>query len=107
MEKFAVTVLLLTALAVPVVLFLLLGSRFHMNGLIAAAIAIAAGWAFNVAYAFAAQGSASTDPTQIDGSTLAISAAFGWVCPLVLVLLTWVVRRFATRRVSAVGPRDP
>lgn len=43
MEKFAVTALLLTALALPVALFLLLKSRFPLNGLIAAAIAVASG----------------------------------------------------------------
>ena len=95
MEKFAVTALLLIALALPVVLFWFLRSRFRLGVLFAAGIAIAAGWAFNVAYAFAVR---TLDPSQVDGSTLTIATAFGWVCPTVLVFLTWLIWRLATRR---------
>jgi hypothetical protein len=100
MEKFAVTALLLTALAVPVALFLLLRSRFPLHGLFAAAIAVAAGWALNVAWAFASQKITPQDPSQFNGDTLSIAARFGWVCPTVLVLLTWLVWRLMTRRAA-------
>jgi len=80
-----VTILLLTALALPVAMFWLLKSRSGLSGLAAAAISVAAGWALNVAWAFAAH------------ESFAIAAAFGWICPTVLVLLTWLVWRFATR----------
>jgi hypothetical protein len=80
------TVLLLTALVLPVVLFWLLKSRSRLNALIVAGIAIAVGWALNLAWASAAH------------ESLAIAGAFGWVCPAVLVLLTWLVWRFAKRR---------
>ena len=97
MKKFATTALLLAALLLPVVLFWLLRSRSRLNGLAAAAIAVATGWALNVAWAFASQGSTS-DPSQINGDTLSIAMRFGWACPTVLVFLTWLVWRFKTRR---------
>lgn len=98
METFAVTGLLLAALILPVALFLLLRLRFRLNGLIAAAAAVATGWALNVAWAFVAQGAAAQDPSQ--ANTLSIAAYFGWACPTVLVLLTWLVWRFVKHRAS-------
>ncbi|GAB3362030.1 hypothetical protein [Lysobacter tyrosinilyticus] len=82
------TVLLLAALTLPVVLFWLLKSRSRLSGLIAAAFAIAAGWALNLVWAFAAH------------ESLAIAGAFGWICPSILVGLTWLVWRFARRRTA-------
>ncbi|GAB3385051.1 hypothetical protein [Lysobacter fragariae] len=82
------TVLLLTALTLPVVLFWLLKSRSRPGGFIAATIAIASGWALNLAWAFVAH------------ESVAIAAAFGWVCPTILVGLTWLVWRFAKRRAA-------
>jgi len=100
MEKFAVTTLLVVALAAPVALFLLLSSRLQWNVLAAAAIAVAAGWALNVAWAFASQRSPSAVPSQGGGDTLSIAAHFGWACPAVLVLLTWLVLRFVVHRAA-------
>lgn len=96
MKKFATTALLLTALVAPIALFWLSRSRFRWNGLAAAAIAVATGWALNVAWAFASQGSAATD--QVSGNTLSIAMRFGWACPTVLVFLTWLVWHFMSRR---------
>ena len=98
MKKFATTALLLTALLLPVVLFWLARSRSQLNGLAAAAIAVATGWALNVAWAFASQRSTTSDPSLVDGDTLSIAMRFGWACPTVLVFLTWLVWRFKTRR---------
>ena len=98
MEKFVTTALLLVALVLPVVLFWLLRSRSHLNGLAAAAIAVATGWALNVAWAFASQRSTTSDPSLVDGDTLSIAMRFGWACPTALVFLTWLVWRFKTRR---------
>src|SRR5262245_54141067 len=98
MEKFATTALLLTALVLPVVLFWLLRSRSRLNGLAAAAIAIAIGWVLNVAWAFVSQRSTTGDPSLVDGDTLSIAMRFGWACPTVLVFLTWLVWRVKTRR---------
>jgi hypothetical protein len=100
MEKYAATALLLTALLLPVVLFWLLRSRSRLNGLAAAAIAVATGWALNVAWAYVSQGNAANDPLQSSGDSLSIALRFGWACPTVLVFLTWLVWRFKTRRAS-------
>jgi hypothetical protein len=98
MKKLATTALLLTALVLPVVLFWLLRSRSHLDGLTAAAIAVATGWALNVAWAFASAGGTTNDPSQVKGDTLAIAMRFGWACPTVLVFLTWLVWYFKTGR---------
>jgi len=82
------TALLVTALVLPVVLFWLLKSRARLNGWVAAAISVAGGWALNFAWASAAHESTS------------IAARFGWVCPTVLVALTWLVMRFKRRSVA-------
>lgn len=100
MENFAATALLLLAILLPVVLFWLLRSRFRWNGLAAAAIAVATGWALNVAWAYVSQGSTTNDPSQVNGDTLSIAMRFGWACPTVLVFFTWLVWRFKTRRAS-------
>ena len=88
MENLTATLLLVTGLVLPVVLFWLLRSRVHLSGWIAAVIAVLAGWAINVAWANAA------------GESSAIAVQFGWVCPAALVLLTWLATRFSTRRVA-------
>ena len=90
MAKFTATGLLLTALALPVLLFWQLDSRWLLSALAAGAIAVAAGWILNVIWAYASQATA----TQADNRTLRIAAALGWVCPSVLVFLTWLVLRF-------------
>lgn len=103
MESFATTVLLLTALALPVVLFLLFRPRSRLRALVAAAVGVAAGWSFNVAYVFATEAIAAKDPSQANGSNLAIAVTYGWACPLILVLITWLAWNFATRRRSDVA----
>ncbi|KRA20302.1 MULTISPECIES: hypothetical protein [unclassified Lysobacter] len=100
MDHYAVLALLLAALALPVVAFWLLRSRTRLHGLVAAGIAVALGWALNLAYAFAAQ-----DPAPAADDNVAIAAAFGWACPAVLVLLTWLARRFVVRRARADKPQ--
>ena len=94
--KFAATALLPIALALPVVLFWLLRSRARLSGPFAAAIAGAAGWALNVTWAFVA----TKAQPQANEETLSIAMRFGWVCPTVLVFLTWLVWRFKTRRAA-------
>jgi hypothetical protein len=83
------TGLLLMALVLPVALFWLLKSRSRLSGLIVAAIAVAVGWALNVAWA-------TTAHESVDMAT-----AYGWACPAVLVAITWLVWRFARRRTAA------
>ena len=100
MKDFAATALLLLAILLPVVLFWLLRSRSRMNGLAAAAFAVATGWALNVAWAYVSQGSTTSDASPVNGDTLSLAMRFGWACPTVLVFLTWLVWRFKTRRAA-------
>jgi predicted membrane-bound spermidine synthase len=94
------TALLLTALAMPVILFWLLRSHSRLNAWVASAIAVAAGWALNVAWAFASQGSTTKGPSQAYGDSISIAMHFGWACPTVLVFLTYLVWRFKARRAA-------
>ena len=100
MEKFAISVLWLTTLALPVIIFLLFRPRSRLHCLFAATSAVATGWSFNVAYAIAAQAIMAKDPSTINGAANAFAALFGWVIPSVLVLLTWLVWGFIARRMS-------
>ena len=100
MESLAATALLVTALVVPVVLFWFLKWRRHRSGVTAVAVAVATGWALNLAWAFAARRSAPALPSSTDTDPVAIAAAFGWVCPLVLVLATWLAWRVFKRRAT-------
>ena len=85
--------LLVLGLVLPVVVFLGLRSRTRWHGGIAAAIAIAIGWAANAGWAAA---SATGDAEGAD--MLAIALRFGWACPAVLVAVTWGVMAFRARR---------
>ena len=89
MRKSVVAILLLAALVLPVTVFLLLWPGLHWSGLAAAALAIATGWVLNVAWAMASRATATGG-----GNTVSIAAYFGWLCPAVLVLLTWLAWRF-------------
>jgi len=97
MKRFSITALLLTALLLPIILFWLIRSRSDLNGLIAAAIAVVSGWALNVAWASASRESTTNISSQVSGDTLSIAMRFGWVCPTVLVFITWLVWHFKTR----------
>jgi hypothetical protein len=84
-------------LVVPVALFWWLRARGRPNAWLAAALAIAAGWAINLAWAFAVRGTPAGDPAQLGGDPVAIASLFGWFCPSALVGLTALVRRFVVR----------
>lgn len=90
MKKLAATVLLIAALVLPVLLFLLVKSRASFNDLAAAGIAIPAGWATSVAWA-----SVAVDLSEPSSNTLSTAVRFGWICPSVLVLVTWLISRLA------------
>lgn len=94
MENFAPTALLIASLIVPAVLFWWLRTRSPLNGFVAAAVAIAAGWALNLAWAFVA----GNDLPQGDMDTMSIATWFGWFCPTALVSITWLVLRIKSRR---------
>ena len=94
MRQVTATVLLLMALVLPVVLFWHLASHSSLSGLTAGPIAVAAGWALNMAWAFASQRATATDSSQVASGYLKIAATFGWVCPVVFVLITWAFMHF-------------
>jgi len=94
MRKVTATVLLLMALVLPVLLFWQLSSHSSISVLVAGAIAVAAGWTLNMAWASATQEALAAGAPQASNGNLKIAAAFGWVCPTVLVALTWLVVRF-------------
>jgi hypothetical protein len=90
MKKLIGNFLLVIALVLPVALFLML----YAHGLIATVVAVAAGWASSVAWAYSAEGSNLEVPADPNQSYVSIAKRFGWACPTVIVLLTWVVWRF-------------
>jgi hypothetical protein len=94
MRKVTATLLLIASLGLPVLLFWQLGSRSSLSALVAGAIAVAAGWALNVLWAFATREAVADGAPQDNPGNLRIAAAFGWVCAVVLVASTWVVVRF-------------
>ncbi|UHQ24882.1 hypothetical protein LVB77_09485 [Lysobacter sp. 5GHs7-4] len=88
----------MTALVLPVLLFLWLKARGRLSGRVAAAIAVASGWALNVAYAYRVRSAASASEIAQTEGFVGIAALFGWACPTVLVLLTWLIWHLATKR---------
>lgn len=100
-EAFSSTVLWLSSLAVPALVFITVEAKAPLRArLSAAALAIAAGWCLDVAYAVAAKAialSLATHEQQLaifdrDGAPLAFAATLGWVPALVLVACIWVAR---------------
>jgi hypothetical protein len=94
MKKLAATTFLIAGLVAPVAGFAWLSGRLQSNVFLAAAIAIAAGWVSNLAWAHASQRAAPVEPSAPPGNTVSIATRFGWACPAVLVLLTWLALRF-------------
>ena len=91
MQKLVASALLITGLVLPIVLFWLLRSQAKLNSFAVVAIAVATGWAFNVAWALTSQGSTTNDSSQVGEDMLSMAIRFGWFCPTVVVLLTWLV----------------
>lgn len=94
MKRFFVTLLLAAALVVPPVMFWFLVSRTGVGMGATSVAAVVAGWALNVAWAFAAEMKAREEEQGNADGHARIALRFGWVCPAVLVLLTWLVWRF-------------
>lgn len=100
MTHFAVSVIWVTSLGLPYVLFLV-ENRFSHRGitLFRAIAAIGAGWVFMIAYAIIANSlkilELSQDQGKIvfpegDGAALAFVTVFGWILPLVVVCVAWL-----------------
>lgn len=98
MTAFANAVLLLTAVLLPLLLFLLLRARSRGGNALAAVVAIGAGWAFNVACIVAMQALAAAAGEAADPALVSVATRFGWVCPTLLVGVAWVVRRLLAQR---------
>lgn len=98
MAAFANAVLLLTALLLPVLLFLLFRARSRGGNVLAAVVAIGAGWAFNVACIVATQALAVGAGEAADPAMVLVATRFGWACPAVLVGVAWLVWHLITRR---------
>jgi uncharacterized membrane protein YGL010W len=113
MEQFASTTIWVTSLALPYLLFAVANPFRHtLITAIRALVAITAGWLLSVAYAIAAGAlSLSNAPSEAarlaiydtDGSKVSFALMFGWVLPSVIVLGSWVLHRFVSRRRRAHG----
>ena len=91
MKKLISLLSLLAGLILPIVLMIILRSPSYSQSLLIALGAIVAGWICNVIWA-------STTILEIgDGGpaeTRKIALKFGWICPSVLVLVTFIVQLF-------------
>ena len=79
------------AVITPIVLFLVLWGE-GLNRFVAAAISVVAGWILGVAWALTA-----FDHRNGDRRNIAIATRYGWACPTVLVLGSWIARHFAAQ----------
>ena len=100
MKKVSTNAILVAALVLPVVLFWQLDSRSSLGFPAAAALAVAVGWALNVAWAFALLRAETRGLPQKEGGVMKIAAAFGWFCPALLVALTWLALRLFAKGVA-------
>ena len=99
MDRFPVGVLLATALTLPVIVFLTFRPRNRLGRIAAVIVAVAAGWAFNIAAVVAVE---AIRPGALGGDTnpVEVATSFGWVCPLLTALATWFVWHLITRRIG-------
>ena len=90
MKEYALNVLWITALLLPVVVFLA-GPKLSLNRstFIRALLAIGCGWIFWIAYTIAAQ--TITSGMVMNGASYSFSIMFGWFLPTIDVTLTWAV----------------
>ncbi|WMW81820.1 hypothetical protein RF679_05935 [Undibacterium cyanobacteriorum] len=82
---------LLAGLILPVVLMIMFRSTASTQILLIALAAIGSGWLCNIVWA------STTAIEVVDGGaseTRKIAIKFGWICPSVLVLLTFVIQLF-------------
>jgi hypothetical protein len=117
MDEFSISTLQLAGLALPYVTFVAHNSfqRWWLI-LFRALTAIGIGWAFWLAFVFAADAlnrAAATTEAEIealnngDGAKFVFALVFGWVVPAVTVGLTWVVRCWLWPRLRTIGSNKP
>lgn len=110
MNECATTVLWLTSLILPALIFYIGGiSHTIFATSIRALLAIGCGWIFIIAYAQVAQ---VLSQKPINGATLAFASVFGWILPAAVVgcclLIRWIIVRrcrheIADKAVEATG----
>jgi|GEM_PF-6096480 len=89
MEKLATNVLWIVSLIFPALLFLI-ANKFKRLSItfIRALIAIGLGWLVQLSYSLAAQ---HMSGQEINGAALSFVSIFGWVIPVFIVLLCWLI----------------
>ncbi len=105
MNEFATTVLWLTTLILPALIFYAGGiSRSIYATLIRALVAIGCGWIFMIAYTQAAQ---FLSEKPINGAALAFAGVFGWILPVLIVgcclFIRWVIVRQYQKKPAEQG----
>lgn len=106
MDHFTTTVLILTALILPALIFFACGISLSLSGtFLRALLSIGCGWGFMIAYADAAP-YLSRGPI-ISGEILDFPRFFGWVLPTAVVccclLIRWIMLRRKRRKAAAQG----
>ena len=111
MYQQALTVIFITSLALPYLVFAVHNSfRNQWLNLLRAVIAVGAGWAFMLAYVFAADAvnrALASTPEQIealnngDGAKFAFAAVLGWVIPAIIVGAAWLLHVVVVPRIRA------
>jgi hypothetical protein len=105
-EHLASTIIWLSSLALPCLLFLAANSfRSVGRSMLWAALSVGVGWLLGLAYAVAAHALAltSASPAEYeavfanDGAPLAFAAVLGWVPATVVIALTWAARSLLVR----------
>jgi hypothetical protein len=105
MNESATTVLWLTSLILPALIFYAGGiARSIYATSIRALLAIGCGWIFMVAYAQAAQ---FLSQKPINGAALAFASVFGWVLPTAVVgcclFIRWIIVRRYQHKIAEQG----
>ena len=111
MYQQALTVFFITSLVLPYLAFAVHNSfRSQWLNLLRAVVAIGIGWAFMLAYVFAADAlnrASATTPKQIealnngDGAKFAFAAVLGWVIPAIIVGAGWLFHCVLLPRIRA------
>jgi len=96
MTKFSANAVLVITVAMPVVLFALL-SAAGLPLRIAVLVAVVLGWSLSISWARTASPGARSGNEGERAATVKVAVRFGWICPAVLVGLTWAAWSLALR----------
>ncbi len=101
MDEFALAVQFAVAVLLPVVVFLVWRPRSRVARGLTALLAVACGWAFNVATIVAHAAIRDVRGSVEAMENLAIALRMGWLCPLATVLVAWFFWQRIARRSEA------